>query len=137
MKLCDNVVFFHSLPFSQNFLNLKRGWLYIPGHTRWVWDCVFSVDGAYLITGTNLVISLVSVFLNIFWNWIYINGFPFERLLSHQYLDFLGDNNYVFLTSTMIWWLQCKKYLKHIYSIVVTCIAQNWILHFRGNVKYR
>ncbi|KAH7557300.1 hypothetical protein JRO89_XS11G0108200 [Xanthoceras sorbifolium] len=22
------------------------------GHQRWVWDCVFSVDGAYLITGT-------------------------------------------------------------------------------------
>lgn len=21
------------------------------GHQRWVWDCVFSVDGAYLVTG--------------------------------------------------------------------------------------
>jgi G protein beta subunit-like protein len=20
------------------------------GHTKWVWDCVFSVDGAYLVT---------------------------------------------------------------------------------------
>ena len=24
---------------------------YCAGHQRWVWDCVFSVDGAYLITG--------------------------------------------------------------------------------------
>lgn len=24
------------------------------GHQRWVWDCVFSVDGAYLITGKTL-----------------------------------------------------------------------------------
>ena len=24
----------------------------LSGHQRWVWDCVFSIDGAYLITGT-------------------------------------------------------------------------------------
>ncbi|PIA60258.1 hypothetical protein AQUCO_00300043v1 [Aquilegia coerulea] len=25
----------------------------LVGHTRWVWDCVFSVDGAYLITASS------------------------------------------------------------------------------------
>ncbi len=23
------------------------------GHTRWVWDCVFSVDAAYLVTASS------------------------------------------------------------------------------------
>ena len=26
------------------------------GHQRWVWDCVFSVDGAYLVTGKSCVV---------------------------------------------------------------------------------
>ncbi|KAG1359044.1 target of rapamycin complex subunit LST8 [Cocos nucifera] len=29
----------------------------LTGHQRWVWDCVFSVDGAYLITGTSYSIA--------------------------------------------------------------------------------
>lgn len=26
------------------------------GHQRWVWDCVFSVDGAFLVTGESYVV---------------------------------------------------------------------------------
>jgi G protein beta subunit-like protein len=25
----------------------------LVGHTRWVWDCVFSVDAAYLVTASS------------------------------------------------------------------------------------
>jgi G protein beta subunit-like protein len=25
----------------------------LTGHTRWVWDCVFSVDAAYLVTASS------------------------------------------------------------------------------------
>lgn len=48
--------FLNSHLISQNFIFPDWGWLCFPGHQRWVWDCVFSVDGAYLITGTNLAI---------------------------------------------------------------------------------
>jgi G protein beta subunit-like protein len=27
--------------------------LVAAGHTRWVWDCVFSVDAAYLVTASS------------------------------------------------------------------------------------
>lgn len=35
----------------QNTVSDQINILLFTGHQRWVWDCVFSVDGAFLITG--------------------------------------------------------------------------------------
>lgn len=29
----------------------------LQGHQRWVWDCAFSADSAYLVTGTSFILS--------------------------------------------------------------------------------
>jgi hypothetical protein len=36
-------------------------WIGNAGHTGWVWDCVFSVDGAFLVTG-QLILPLCTSF---------------------------------------------------------------------------
>ena len=43
MRRMDNV---------HNSLSPSRSTL-LAGHQRWVWDCVFSVDGAYLVTASS------------------------------------------------------------------------------------
>ena len=39
------------------WLTLVEVFVGIAGHQRWVWDCVFSVDGAYLVTGQSVPLN--------------------------------------------------------------------------------
>ena len=46
---------------SQNY-ELKQEKV-LQGHQRWVWDCAFSADSAYLVTGEKLLSDLTIYFL--------------------------------------------------------------------------
>lgn len=45
---------------STHQFNLQKT---LNGHQRWVWDCAFSADSAYLVTGTILFIQALLIIL--------------------------------------------------------------------------
>jgi G protein beta subunit-like protein len=45
------------------------------GHTRWVWDCVFSVDAAYIVTASSDTTACL---------WDSSSGEPIRTYSGHQ-----------------------------------------------------
>lgn len=76
----------------------------LQGHQRWVWDCAFSADSAYLVTGEELLSDSADVFWCILANSIFGShrstlgdGFgrdcPTVQWTSQGYVEFLLLND--------------------------------------------